>query len=459
MITLLYGNQDLELQEEAQKLLAQALSPEQMDEGLFRYDCSDFIKADQASLKARLQDFRNAVEQVSFFAQHKVIWVRHLEKLPKKKSPLEKIEKELAQIHLFKLPLAEGHGWFDSASLTERPQGHHHMTAKQLLAGIQAIEGGRYYLEIDHPFKEKNLYLAQGDQAEAVPVAQFLEQRLKSKVTFEAPQAFASEDSGHPQGFVRALSEYLDDPPDGVDFILSAHVKKETELPKDLLKAIKKSGQLKRLTVAYDDFKPVGWILTRAREKRLTLDAGLAELLIEIAGSQLTNLDHELEKLALALGPDAKPSPDELVHHVGHSKRFSIFLVGQFLAQRDLKNALESIESLLGESHSEAVPLFGLIASQFRRLLKVRWLLDAGLSEKPIAERLKINPWILKQLITQAKGFGHRELENILIEMSNRDLALKYAGREGMRVLEDLAFWICRGHLAGARPLVRTWVP
>ncbi|MDT8445525.1 MAG: DNA polymerase III subunit delta [bacterium] len=459
MITLLFGNQDLELEEEGLKAVASALAESEREEGLFRYDCSDFIKADQRSLTNRIQDFRNAVETVSFFSVKKMVWIKHLEKLPKRRSPLEKIDQELAAIHLFKMPLKEGQGWFEGASLAERPQGHHHMTAKQLLDSIFPIESGKFYLELSPGFKGKNIWLAQGDSAEPIAVEEFLSQRLKSKVVFEAPESLVCEELGDSQGFVKVLLAYLEDPPEGVDFLLSAHIKKEDELPKALLKAIKTSGKVKKLTVSYDDFKPVGWVVGRARDKGLQLDAGTAELLIEIAGAELTNLDHELEKLVLALGRDARPTPQDLIEKVGHSKRFSIFLVGQFLAQRDLKNAVESIESLLSESHAEAVPLFGLIASQFRRLLKVRWLLDADLHEKAIAERLKINPWILKQMIGQARGFDHQELENILIEMSNRDLALKYAGREAMRHLEDLAFWICRGHLAGPRSLSLHWVP
>ena len=81
---LLFGNQPLELEERAQALIKEALKTKEEKEALFIFDCRDFLKTDQQGFQVALQDLRNAAEMVSFFSENKVLWIRHLETLPKK---------------------------------------------------------------------------------------------------------------------------------------------------------------------------------------------------------------------------------------------------------------------------------------------------------------------------------------------------------------------------------------
>ena len=458
-ITLFYGNIELEIDEELQAATDANLPAEQKDDGLFIFDCVDFIKGDQQSLKQRLQDFHNAVETVSFFASEKTIQIKNLQKLPKKKSPLEKIENELAAVHLFKLPWDGEQAWFDKDSLTQPPHGHNHITAKQLIDSIEPLENKTYFLQVSRAWQSRQVWISQGDNATAMSVAEFLDSKVKSKLTFVRPEVVQCVDEGSSHHFVKALVSYLQDPPVGVHFLLAALVKKETELPKDLVAAVRSQGQIRKKTVAYDDFLPVSWVISRASKKRLVFTEETAGLLIEIVGSDLTNLDHELEKLSIRYGPQSRPSAEQLIETVSHSKTFSVFLVGQYLANRDLKNALESIRTLLGEKSDGAVALMGLIGFYFRRLLKLRWLLDAGMNERQIGERLSQKSWQLRDPLAQVRKFSHIELENIIIALSDRDLSVKYAGKESRRQVEDLAFLICRGHLSGRNPIVSHWVP
>ena len=456
---LLFGNQPLELEERAQALIKEALKTKEEKEALFIFDCRDFLKTDQQGFQVALQDLRNAAEMVSFFSENKVLWIRHLETLPKKKSPIEKINKELNEIHLFKLPVIGGEGWFDADSLSSRPHGHNHITAKQLVLEILPLEQGGFYFELALPWVGGWIHRQHGQEAEAVGVQLFLEQKLKSKITFDRPSLEEINEDPGSSGLVKTLTEYVLDPPDGLRLILTADIKKETELPKDLVAALQKNGKIQKLTVAYDDFSPVTWVQSRAREKRLSFSKEAAMQLIEIAGSDFTTLDHELEKLVVLLGPGAQPSPLEVAEKTGHSKKYSVFLVAEFLSKRELNHALEAIEQLLGDKKTEAPQLLGLIAFGFRKLIKVKWLLEEGLSAKQIGERLKMPEWQLRPLISQAENFGRSELENILIELSEQDLATKYAGKEAGTILENLAFSICRGLFAGSRPINAHWVP
>jgi len=454
-IILIYGSHELEISEEIDGLTHKLLGKENRDDGLFVFDCDDFLKVDATSLKTRLQDFSNAVESVSFFATQKAIVIKNLQSLPKKKSPIEKIEKELAALHLVKIPWKGEEHWFDKDSLSEPPHDRHHITAKHLIEQIEPTGDKSFFCQINRTWKERKLWIAQGDEAREVSVEDFLQGKLKSKVVFEAPKGEVEVVEGNTHQFLKRLLGYLEDPTEGVSFVLGALIKKPEELPKPLLAAIQQQGQMVKKTVSYDNFLPHSWVLGRARKKGLNLTQEAAGLLIEIVGSDLTNLDHELEKLFLKYGEGASPGADDLISTVSHSKRFSVFLVGQYLAERDLKNALELIRSLLGEKKNESLPLLGLIGFYFRRLLKIRWLVDAGLNDNQVGQRLSQKYWQIKDSLAQVRGFQAIELEYILIELANKDLQLKTSGGDPLRAMEDLAYLVCRGHLKKAQWVVK----
>jgi len=447
-VILVYGSHELEISEELVGATAQILGTTNAEDGLFSFDCADFLKVDSASLKARVQDFSNAVESVSFFSSEKVIVLKNLQALPKKKSPLEKIEKELLSLHLVKILWQGEERWFDKDSLSQPPHGHNHITAKHLVEHIEAQEDKNFYIQVNGVWKTRKIWIAQGEVASELSVDEFLTSKLKSKVVFSRSPGAAEVNEGNTHQFLKRLIGYLEDPVQGVTFLLGALVKKPEELPKAIWEAIQKQGTLVKKTVSYDDFQPHSWVLNRSRKKGLNLSPESVGLLIEIVGSDLTNLDHELEKLFLKYGQGASPSPDDLINSVSHSKRFSVFLVGQYLANRDLKNALELIRTLLGEKKNETLPLLGLIGFYFRRLIKIRWLLDAGLSENQVGQRLGQKHWQIKDSLAQVRRFGALELENIMIELADRDLQLKTSAGDPLRLMEDLAYLVCRGHLS-----------
>lgn len=247
--------------------------------------------------------------------------------------------------------------------------------------------------------------------------------------------------------FVGLLKSYLGEDDSRSHFILSALIKKTSELKSGLGGFLEKRTKVLKQTISYDDFNPVSWVVDRGRKKGLMFDHYTAGYLIELAGSDLAVLDMELEKLSLLHTEGAHLHHEHLLASVSHSKSFTVFRISQFLSKRDLKNALESLEIVMTGKSGELIGLSGLISSQFRRLLKIAWMVDAGALSKDIEKQLKLSPWLVAEMMKLLKNYSLEELENIVVYWSRLDQQLKFSGVDGVLLLKDAFRRIATGEL------------
>lgn len=255
------------------------------------------------------------------------------------------------------------------------------------------------------------------------------------------------------------LLQYIQNPPPDIIFCLSANIKKTTELKSSIKKMLEKHATIIKTTITYDDFKPTRWLLQKARQKELFLDQEVAELLIELAGNELTTLDMELEKLSLQFGNQEKITAEILIKSISHTKATTLFRMMQFLSKRDLKNTLESLNLILLSKNTDSIALYGFIASQFRKLLKIKYLVQTGYSNQEIVQKLKMNPWIVKESIKISQIFSILELENIIIYLGNSDLQFKFFHKEDPTFLKTVCFKICQGYFNCNKSLQKKWIP
>lgn len=452
-VYLIYGNQPLEIAERSKAIIDTIVPQEEQENAVFHFDAGDFFNNDQGKTQQLLADFQNTCETVSFFSSQILIHLKNLQKIPNRKSPTERIEKALKEIHLIQL---QGE-WFDAATTPNR--GEPTISMQKIVRQVLFYGGKTFFLDLDPEWEERIIYRQMARKQEGMELTEFLKWKIKGDIHFRPPHGGDPVKSTDGGKLVNLLKEYVASPPEQVSFVFSANIKKTAELNKEIYTNIKKSGKEIKTTIAYDDFRPTQWIVNRAKEKNLFFDKTMADLLIEIAGADFSILDMELSKLALLSEKNQRITPELLINSVSHSKRFSIFRVANFLIQRDLKGTLESLEQLVGEKSSDAIGIFSLIAAQFRRALKASWLLDSGIPEKEVATKLRMNPWLAQQLIKNTKQFSTVELENIVVHLAKLDLQTKYSAKDAQAILQNVCFQICEGSLRKKQHIDRYWVP
>ena len=353
----------------------------------------------------------------------------------------------------------ESSEWFDSDTLTDQFDSHHHFTAKQIVEKIVHLGKKSFYLQLSDNWINRVVYRQTGKNQEGIEIRELLKTKLKADIQFTPPTSENQKPISDSGRLVSLLKDYLNDPPNHIQFVITSNMRNLRELNKEISDLLSNRATVRKLTVAYDDFNPVEWVVSRAKKKNLNLDRNSAALLIEIAGTDFSVLDMELNKLSIWHPQNTSITPKDLLENTSHSKKFSIFRISNFLVHKDIKNTVESLESVIKNHPTDAISIFGLIASQFRRLLKISWMLEAGNSEKTIINKLKINKWVAEQSIKHAKNFTTKELENIVVHLSKIDLQIKYYMKDALMILENLCFQICHGVFKQKSHIEGHWMP
>jgi len=184
------------------------------------------------------------------------------------------------------------------------------------------------------------------------------------------------------------------------------------------------------------------WITGRARRKGGEITRQAAETLAAYVGADLRLLDQELEKL-LTYVAGARPVNEEDVRLlVSAVQQANIFEMVDALGRRDGRRATELLHRLL-EAGDHPLALLGMIVRQFRILLQVKDLSERGLGPDPIARQLKLHPFVVKKAFRQAHNFSLAQLETILRQLLEVDVAIKTGQRDPVLALDLFVVGVC----------------
>ncbi len=455
----IFGNQSFELKAEVKKIVNELLTSEEQEHSLFRYSANDFFGQDRKRAAQILSDFRSTCETISFFASKTVIVLQDVQAIPSQKSPIDTLETKLKEINLVKLSGELKDEWVDADSLTEQLETHHHITGNQIVREIECYPQKTFYLNLIPEFHNRLIYRKKGKGQDALEIAEFLKSKIKGKLLFNRPTSespISQTDHAEPIAVIKHCVESV---PSHVVLITTANIKNLKEVNKEIGELLQKNAISIKKTISYDNFRPISWVIGQVKNKQLVINTPTADLLIEVAGTDFNILDMELDKLSILLPAGTEVTPKVLMKSITQSRRYTIFRAAEFLLKRDLRNALECVEQVVGENISDAIGLFSLIVSQFRRILRISWLMEAGFVEKTIVDKLKLNPWAARQSIKATGNFTIQELENIVVYLAKLDLQIKYAARDVLVILENICFQICQGALVSKKPLSRSWTP
>jgi DNA polymerase-3 subunit delta len=183
------------------------------------------------------------------------------------------------------------------------------------------------------------------------------------------------------------LEKYFDNPcPTGRLILTVSSWDSRTKLAKKLPKV----GKLISVT------EPKRWELPRrlaeyandAYDKRLSRDA--AELLVELAGDELTRLYSEVDKLAVYADAEKVITAGHVEALVGHNRLFNAFSVIDAVVAGNAGAAVERLRGMFADDKSAEYTIIGAFAFHFRRLFSAKALLEKGFGRAEIERKLRI---------------------------------------------------------------------
>ncbi len=233
------------------------------------------------------------------------------------------------------------------------------------------------------------------------------------------------------------LKSYLADPaPDTV--LLFQAVK--ADFRRKFFSELKKNAGSIEFKKLYEN-RLAPFINAEAQRLGKRIDASATELLTFIVGNDLQELTSQIEKASLYVGVAAVITLEDIRQIASQSKNFNAFELARFMGEKDLAKALHTLQSVLDSG--EPVMVLGALSSHFRKLWRIRELLDQNLSASQIGTRLKINQFFLAGELAQARKHSIRQLEQLHTAIYNVDLGMKSGGLAA-DLLHGLVFQACK---------------
>ena len=193
---------------------------------------------------------------------------------------------------------------------------------------------------------------------------------------------------------------YISDKPDSTKIIF---VEKEIDKRSKPYKKVKDIGYIAELNHPTDDELKnwAGNIINKAGKK---ITVSNMDFFIARVGNDMERIKSELDKLlSYTLDKDIIEEED-IIAITSISLTNRIFELVKMITNNKIKEALDIYEDLVALKEP-SLKIMILITRQFNQLLQIKELMSAGFNEKEIVSNMKLNPYVIKNLMRQARGF------------------------------------------------------
>ncbi len=233
------------------------------------------------------------------------------------------------------------------------------------------------------------------------------------------------------------LSYYCAEPLDSTVLVVLMHGA-SADKRKSFYKAAAKIGTVVD-SPALRDYMVPDWIISYFGSRGLQIDPQAASLLAESAGTSLSTIVVETDKLTKALPEGTRRvTSEDIERNVGISRQFSVFELTKELSYRQSAKALK-IAAHLGNGAKFAMPMaVSALYTHFSRILRYGALLSRG--GQPSAEDKAralagVNPYFYKEYDTAVRNYPVRKAMAAISLLCDYDYLGK--GGDGSTVVSD----------------------
>ncbi len=186
------------------------------------------------------------------------------------------------------------------------------------------------------------------------------------------------------------------------------------------------------------------WIERQCAARGHAIDRDVAELIAEIAGTDLARLEDVVERLGLFVGPSAPVTEQAVSECVARVRTADTWALVDAVGRRDLGGALRLLADVY-DSRDHGLPLLGALAWSIRQLARFQIALEGGASTDEAARRAGVfQPYRAREIAQKARTMRAKELERWLLVLADTDIALKSSRRPPDAILEDMLTRLCR---------------
>lgn len=216
------------------------------------------------------------------------------------------------------------------------------------------------------------------------------------------------------------IAEYLKELPESTCILFSEN---EVDKRNKLFKQVKDMGYSVDMS-GLSEKELVTWIQRECKKGNLQIDKPVAVSLLRTVGTDMQNIESELEKLIVYKMGDTNISNQDIEAVCVKSLESRIFDMVGALGNKKPHEAVEVYRNLLLLKESPIMVLT-MMVRQFRMIYQCKLLLNKGENIGSITQRTGLREFIVKDCIRQGKNFSEKILNDALQECLDMDVAIK----------------------------------
>ena len=226
---------------------------------------------------------------------------------------------------------------------------------------------------------------------------------------FKEKRMILVENSGFFKNSCDDLAEYMSQVPESTCFVF---VEEEVDKRSKLFKAASRAGSAVEFETPKEDML-VRWILGRIQREGKKITQSVMQLFLSKTGSDMENIDKELEKLICYTLDKTEISAADVEAICTGQTENKIFEMIDAISARNQKKALDLYYDLLALKETPMRILF-LIARQFQNLLLIKSMSAKGYPAVSIAKTAGMPSFALQKNLRQAGAFKINQLKDAI---------------------------------------------
>ena len=226
---------------------------------------------------------------------------------------------------------------------------------------------------------------------------------------FKEKRMILVENSGFFKNSCDDLAEYMSQVPETTCFVF---VEEEVDKRSKLFKAASRAGSAVEFETPKEDML-VRWILGRIQREGKKITQSVMQLFLSKTGSDMENIDKELEKLICYTLDKTEISAADVEAICTGQTENKIFEMIDAISAKNQKKALDLYYDLLALKEAPMRILF-LIARQFQNLLLIKSMSAKGYPAVSIAKTAVMPSFAVQKNLRQAGAFKINQLKEAI---------------------------------------------
>ena len=226
---------------------------------------------------------------------------------------------------------------------------------------------------------------------------------------FKEKRMILVENSGFFKNSCDDLAEYMSQVPESTCFVF---VEEEVDKRSKLFKAASRAGSAVEFETPKEDML-VRWILGRIQREGKKITQSVMQLFLSKNGSDMENIDKELEKLICYTLDKTEISAADVEAICTGQTENKIFEMIDAISAKNQKKALDLYYDLLALKEAPMRILF-LIARQFQNLLLIKSMSAKGYPAVSIAKTAGMPSFAVQKNLRQAGAFKINQLKEAI---------------------------------------------